>query len=111
MKGSSLAKMAWRNLWRNRRRTTITLSAIVFGVFLSVVMMAMQDRNWADMIRLAARLGAGHVTYQDPEYLDSPTLSRPVRGTGELKRLAAEQPAGHPGRRAHHRVQHAVDGA
>ena len=92
MKGSSLAKMAWRNLWRNRRRTTITLSAIVFGIFLSVVMMAMQDRNWADMIRLAARLGAGHVTYQHPEYIDSPTLSRPVQGTDELKRLAAGNP-------------------
>ena len=92
MTGSSLAKMAWRNLWRNRRRTTITLSAIVFGIFLSVVMMAMQDRNWADMIRLAARLGAGHVTYQHPEYLDSPTLSRPVQGTDELKRLAAGNP-------------------
>ena len=92
MKGSSLAKMAWRNLWRNRRRTTITLSAIVFGVFLSVVMMAAQDQNWADMIRLAARLGAGHVTYQHPEYLDSPTLTRPVQGTDELKRLAAGNP-------------------
>ena len=92
MKGSSLAKMAWRNLWRNRRRTVITLSAIVFGIFLSVIMMAMQDRNWADMIRLAARLGAGHVTYQHPEYLDSPTLSRPVEGTGELRRLAEGNP-------------------
>ena len=92
MTGSSLAKMAWRNLWRNRRRTTITLSAIVFGIFLSVVMMAMQDRNWADMIRLAARLGAGHVTYQHPEYLDSPALSRPVRGTDELRRLAVGNP-------------------
>ena len=92
MKGSSLAKMAWRNLWRNRRRTVITLSAIVFGVFLSVLMMAAQDQNWADMIRLAARLGAGHVTFQHPEYLDRPTLSRPVRGTDDLKRLAAGNP-------------------
>ena len=90
MKGTSLAKMAWRNLWRNRRRTYITLSAIVFGVFLSIVMMAMQDRNWADMIRLAARLGAGHVTIQHPEYLDSPTLTRTVQGTDRLKRLAAD---------------------
>ena len=92
MKGSSLATMAWRNLWRNRRRTVITLSAIVFGVFLSVITMAMQDQNWADMIRLAARLGAGHVTLQHPEYLDTPTLSRPVTGTGELRRLAAGNP-------------------
>ena len=92
MKSSSLAAMAWRNLWRNRRRTVITLAAIVFGVFLSVIMMAMQDRNWADMIRLAARLGAGHVTLQHPEYLDSPTLTRAVEGTGELRRLAAGNP-------------------
>ena len=90
MKGSSLATMAWRNLWRNRRRTYITLSAIVFGVFLAVIMMAMQDRNWADMIRLAARLGAGHVTIQHPEYLDTPTLTRTVQGTDRLKRLAAD---------------------
>ena len=90
MKGSSLAKMAWRNLWRNRRRTYITLSAIVFGVFMAILMMAMQDRNWDDMIRLAARLGAGHVTIQHPEYLDSPTLTRTVQGTDRLKRLAAE---------------------
>ena len=90
MKGSSLAKMAWRNLWRNRRRTYITLSAIVFGVFMAILMMALQDRNWDDMIRLAARLGAGHVTIQHPEYLDSPTLTRTVQGTDRLKRLVAE---------------------
>jgi ABC-type lipoprotein release transport system permease subunit len=92
MKGTTLATMAWRNLWRNSRRTYITLSAIVFGVFLSVILMAMQDQNWADMIRLAARLGAGHVTFQHPDYLDSPALSRPVRGTDELTRLAADNP-------------------
>ena len=92
MKGTSLATMAWRNLWRNRRRTYITLSAIVFGVFLAVIMMAMQDRNWADMIRLAARLGAGHVTMQHPEYLDTPTLTRTVQGTDTLRRLAEDDP-------------------
>ena len=92
MKGTSLATMAWRNLWRNRRRTYITLSAIVFGVFLAVIMMAMQDRNWADMIRLAARLGAGHVTIQHPEYLDTPTLTRTVQGTDTLRRLAEDDP-------------------
>ena len=89
MKGTSLATMAWRNLWRNRRRTLITLSAIVFGVFLSVLTAAMQDRNWADMIQLAARLGAGHVTIQHPDYLDNPTLSRSVQGTNRLVRLAS----------------------
>ena len=91
MTGTSLATMAWRNLWRNRRRTLLTLSAIVFGVSLSVLMAAMQDRNWADMIQLAARLGAGHVTLQHPEYLDNPTLSRSVHGTNRLVRLVSAE--------------------
>ena len=89
--GSSLLVMAWRNLWRNQRRTFLTLSSIVFGVFLAVLLTALQDRNWADMIGVAARLGGGHVTLQHPEYLDSPTLTRTVDGTEELARMAVDE--------------------
>ena len=80
----SLAGLAWRNLWRNRRRTLITLSSIVFGVFLAILMTAMQDKNWAQMIDLAARLGTGHVTIQHVDYQDAPSLSRSVTGVEEL---------------------------
>lgn len=78
MSGPNVATLAWRNLWRNRRRTLLTMGSIVFGVFLAVVFTAMQDRNWKDMIDLAARLGGGHVSLQHPEYLDTPTLTRTV---------------------------------
>ncbi|MDH3459025.1 MAG: FtsX-like permease family protein [Gemmatimonadota bacterium] len=91
-RGSSLAVMAWRNLWRNRRRTLLTLSSIAFGVFLAVLFTAMQDRNWTDMINFAARLGAGHVTLQHPEYLEAPTLSKTVQGVNALKQLARAEP-------------------
>ena len=84
MKGTSLILMAWRNLWRNRRRTLITLSSIVFGIFLAVLFTAMQDQNWADTIDLAARLGNGHVTLQHPEYLETPKLTLTVKGTDDL---------------------------
>nr|NIO07594.1 ABC transporter permease [Deltaproteobacteria bacterium] len=91
MSGSNLMVMAWRNLWRNRRRTLLTLSSIVFGVFLAVIFTAMQDRNWAEMIDLAARLGGGHVTLQHPEYLDTPTLTRTVQRTDELTQIALQE--------------------
>ena len=79
MTGSSTASMAWRNLWRHRRRTLLTLSSIAFGVMLAVLFTGMGDSNWSAMIQLAARLGGGHVTLQHPEHLDAPTLSRTVR--------------------------------
>lgn len=82
---SSLLSLAWRNLWRNGRRTAITLASIVFGVFLAIVMTGMQDRQWADMIDNAARSGGGHVTLQHPEYRDTPSLKRTVTGTDALR--------------------------
>ena len=91
MKAPKLYAMAWRNLWRNRRRTGLTLVSISFGVMLAILATGMGDSNWTEMINLAARMGGGHVTLQHPEYLDTPTLSRTVRLNG-LSALALEDP-------------------
>jgi ABC-type lipoprotein release transport system permease subunit len=79
--------MAWRSLWRQPRRTGITLSSIVFGVMLAVIMTGITDANFAEMIDLAARLGGGHVTLQHPDYLDAPTFAKTVQG-GALRDAA-----------------------
>jgi ABC-type lipoprotein release transport system permease subunit len=86
-----LARMAWRNLWRHRRRTFLTLSSIAFGTALAILFTAIGDSNWKDMIDLAARLGGGHVTLQHPEYLDTPTLSRTVH-EANLREVALSDP-------------------
>jgi ABC-type lipoprotein release transport system permease subunit len=83
--------MAWRNLWRHRRRTLLTLSSIGFGTMLAVLFTGIGDSNWRDMIDLAARLGAGHVTLQHPGYLDAPSLSRTVR-MGSLRDQVLRDP-------------------
>lgn len=83
-----LAKMAWRNLWRHKRRSILTLLSIAFGGFLAILFTALQDRSFSDFINTAARLGSGHVTIQHSEFLDSPTLSRTVKGVEELRGLA-----------------------
>ena len=80
--------MAWRNLWRNRRRTVLTLVSIAFGGLLAVIFTGFQDRSFADFIDTAARLGGGHVTLQHPEYLDTPTLTRTVPDGGRLRAIA-----------------------
>ncbi len=92
MTGPNLVKMAWRNLWRSKRRTLLTLSGIAFGVFLSVLFTAMQDRSFADMIDTAAKLGGGHVVVQHAEYIDTPTLTRSVQDTEAVIAAAEAQP-------------------
>jgi ABC-type lipoprotein release transport system permease subunit len=70
MGGPKLARMAWRNMWRNRRRTMITLTGIVFGVLLATLFTGLGDSTYTKMINLAARLTGGHLALQHREVLD-----------------------------------------
>jgi ABC-type lipoprotein release transport system permease subunit len=90
--GPRLYSMAWRNLWRNRRRTIITVSSLAFGVMLAALFTALTDQSMGDAIDLAARMSNGHVTIQDRDYRDSPALERTVAATAELRaRLASDR--------------------
>ena len=83
-----LPSLAWRNLWRHRRRTLLTLLSIAFGTLLAVIITGMGDSMFGDMIDLAARMGGGHVTLQHPEYLDRPALGRTLPDTTWLREVA-----------------------
>jgi ABC-type lipoprotein release transport system permease subunit len=87
-----LPSMAWLNLWRNRRRTLLTLSSIAFGVMLAVLFTGIGDSNWREMIDLAARLGGGHVSIEHREFLDSPILKHTISGGRALRELALADP-------------------
>ncbi len=92
MARSNLSSMAWHNLWRNRRRTVLTLSSIAFGTGLAVLFTGIGDSNWRGMIDLAARMGGGHVTVQHPEFLDTPTLSRTLPNVADMRKIALADP-------------------
>lgn len=79
-----LSVLAWRNLWRHKRRTAITLCSIAFASFLAVFMIGMNDQNWEDVINTAARIGGGHITLQHVDYQDRPAFTRTVTGTDGL---------------------------
>lgn len=68
--------LAWRNLWRQRRRTLITLTSIAVGFGLAVVMIGLGDGGHNSMIRNAIKLGEGHITVQPRGYLESPANHR-----------------------------------
>lgn len=80
--------LAWRNLWRHRRRTLITLSSIAFGFGLSVFFIGLGDGGHNSMIRNAIKLGEGHITIQHAGYQAAPANHKYLSdGNAVLKQL------------------------
>ena len=47
----TLIKIAWRNLWRNRRRTILTAASVVLAIVLALFMRSMQFGSYEQMIQ------------------------------------------------------------
>ena len=75
-----IASIAWRNLWRNRRRTGLSMGAIGFAVALLVFAMAQQAGNYAIMIDNATGLLDGHLQIQRRGYRDDPRIEDVIEG-------------------------------
>lgn len=71
-----VGRMAWRNLWRRKRRTFITAFSIAFGVLLAVTFTGTGDYAYTNMIDASANMGLGHVTIQPRGYNDTPSLDK-----------------------------------
>lgn len=84
--------LAWRNIWRNRRRTLITMTSIVMAVVLSAVMQSMQRGQYDMMIDISAGQFSGHLQLQAEGFLDEPILDNSMELTDELMQTVADEP-------------------
>jgi ABC-type lipoprotein release transport system permease subunit len=71
---TSLLKIAWRNIWRNRRRTTITIVSVILSVFLTLLMRSMQLGSYENMINAGIRQ-VGNLQIQGKGYWDSHSIN------------------------------------
>ena len=62
--------IAWRNIWRNKRRSFLSLLAVALSCALLVFMMAMQKGSYAGMINSAVRAHSGHIQVQHRDYFE-----------------------------------------
>jgi len=68
-------KLAWRNIWRNKRRTMITTFSIVLAVVLSSFTRSMQIGTYDQMIQNSAGIFTGYLQVHQNGYWDQPTLN------------------------------------
>lgn len=67
--------MAWRNLWRNKRRTTITVASVFFGVLLSTIMSSMQEGSYTSMIDNIVKFYSGYIQIHQQDYWENKTIN------------------------------------
>ena len=77
-------KMAWRNIWRNARRSVLTILAILFATMLLVFMLSFQFGSYDTMINTAVKVHTGHVQVQAREYRDRMDIRLAVPDPGAL---------------------------
>ncbi len=71
-----MIKLAWRNIWRNRTRTLITISSIFFAVFLALLMRSMQEGSYGHMIKMSVGKHTGYIQIHDSGYWENKSINR-----------------------------------
>lgn len=61
-------KLSWKNIWRNRRRTLLTINAIGFGVMALVALYNYYDGFHNQVIQNVIRYQSGHLLVTAPDY-------------------------------------------
>jgi ABC-type lipoprotein release transport system permease subunit len=73
-----LLLLAWRNLWRNHRRTLIMLGAISIGVWAMIFMTALSQGMVTQMIDDGIAALPGHVQVHHRDFLDDPNIDNAI---------------------------------
>jgi putative ABC transport system permease protein len=85
-------KMAWRNIWRNPRRTILTISAIAFACVLLVFMLSFQFGSYDTMINASVKINTGHLQIQAKGYHANNKIRLVVPQPAQANRILEQIP-------------------
>src|SRR5687768_11446089 len=85
-------KLAWRNIWRNKRRSLITIASIFFAVFFAVGMRSLQLGSYDKMIDNIVRFYTGYVQVHGKGYFEEQSLENSIEYDQKLIKNLQELP-------------------
>lgn len=86
-------KLSWRNIWRNKRRSALTILAIVFATALLVFMLSFQLGSYDDMINASVTLDTGHIQIMPAGYHDDQKIRNVIDSPDKLLDTVKQLPS------------------
>ncbi|MGB5848977.1 MAG: FtsX-like permease family protein [Ignavibacteriaceae bacterium] len=68
--------LAWRNLWRNKRRTLIASASIFFAVIFALLMRSMQEGSYDYMVDASVSMYTGYIQVHAKDYWDKRSIDK-----------------------------------
>ena len=84
--------IAWRNIFRNKRRTWLTVAAIVFACFLVSGLRSYQVGMYKQLAEISTEQYPGHADVIHVEYEEEQKLEQTILGATELMRVMEKNP-------------------
>jgi putative ABC transport system permease protein len=87
-----LLRLAWRSVWRHRRRTLITIASIGLGLAVAVFSLTLAEGIYRQLVDDAVRMQAGHVTLEPADYRNTPSVDLRLDHVEALRARVARVP-------------------
>lgn len=88
-----LLQLAIRNIWRNKRRTIITIAAVAFAVFLASVMRSFQKGAWDNVINNSVNLFFGYAQVHKDGFWDEQVLDNAMEWESMFEEIPDKIPS------------------
>lgn len=73
-----LIKLAWKNVWRNKHRSLITMSSVFCAVVLSVITTSLQDGVFDNLVRNVVSFHSGYLQIHKNGYWEEQVLDNGI---------------------------------
>lgn len=80
-----IIRLAWKNLWRNKSRTLITVAAIFFAVILSTIAESLKQGVFENLVKNVVGFYTGYIQVHKTGYQDEQILDNSFERTSKIE--------------------------